>query len=435
LCSQATSTVMASIRFRTYGKGKQNASVFIRFSNGKNCNIEIKSGIIIPNSDFLSEGKTRRVAVFKNQKDIQAKLNDLESRVSESLTLTKEYTKVWLQSIVDEFNGKPKIESVPTLIELIDKYCDHIVNSVNVTRQNSTSRTYQVSKMRLLNFQKYTGVEYRINEIGIEFKNDFISWARNIEKYKPSTFLKSVRQIKTVCRYAERLKLPVDRSILTDTDSTQAKKTSQREKPVFLTPDEIEKLMKFDGTNYLNNTRDWFVISCWTGCRVSDLMSLSMNNIHHTINGEKAIRYTQKKTGTTVNAPFHPHVEEILKRNSGFPHAISDQKYNSYIKELCMLVGINELIEGSKMDSISKRKESGRFPKYELLSTHTGRRSFASNHYGKFPIEMLMLVTGHKSIPQFLEYVGENPDEHVSTLNQYYRETASTNNLKISNNG
>jgi integrase len=426
---------MASIRFRTYGKGKQNASVFIRFSNGKDCNIEIKSGIIIPNSDFLSEGKTRRVAVFKNQKDIQAKLDELESRVSESLTLTKEYTKEWLQSVVDEFNGKPKIESVPTLIELIDKYCNHIVNSVNVTRQNSTSRTYQVSKMRLLNFQKYTGVEYRINEIGIEFKNDFIAWARNIEKYKPSTFLKSVRQIKTVCRYAERLKLPVDRSILTDTDSTQAKKPSQREKPVFLSPDEIEKLMKFDGTNYLNNTRDWFVISCWTGCRVSDLMSLSMNNIHHTINGEKAIRYTQKKTGTTVNAPFHPHVEEILKRNSGFPHAISDQKYNSFIKKLCMLVGINELIEGSKMDSKSKRKESGTFPKYELLSTHTGRRSFASNHYGKFPIEMLMLVTGHKSIPQFLEYVGENPDEHVSTLNQYYRETASTNNLKISNNG
>jgi hypothetical protein len=48
---------------------------------------------------------------------------------------------------------------------------------------------------------------------------------------------------------------------------------------------------------------------------------------------------------------------------------------------------------------------------------------------------MLMLVTGHKSIAQFLEYVGENPDEHVSTLNQYYRETASANNLNISNNG
>jgi hypothetical protein len=99
-----------------------------------------------------------------------------------------------------------------------------------------------------------------------------------------------------------------------------------------------------------------------------------------------------------------------------------------------MLVGINELIEGSKMDSKSKRKESGVFPKYELLSTHTGRRSFASNHYGKFPIEMLMLVTGHKSIAQFLEYVGENPDEHISTLNKYYREPASSN-LNISHNG
>ena len=435
LCSQSTSTVMASIKFRTYGKNKKNAHVLIRFSNGRECNIEIKSGIIIPNSDWLANGKTRKLDAFTDKLNIQSKLDDLESRVSESLTKTKEYTKEWLQSIIDECNGKPKIESIPTLIELIDKYCEHIANSVNVTRQNSTSRTYQISKMRLLNFQKYTGVEYRINEIGIQFKNDFIAWARNIEKYKASTFLKSVKQIKTVCRYAERLKLPIDRSILTDTDSTQAKKPSQREKPIFLSPDEIEKLMKFEGANFLTNTRDWFVISCWTGCRVSDLMSLSMNNIHHTINGEKAIRYTQKKTGTTVNAPFHPHVEEILKRNSGFPHAISDQRFNGYLKELCKLVGINEAIEGAKMDSKSKRKESGTFAKYELITAHTGRRSFASNHYGKFPIEMLMLVTGHKSIAQFLEYVGENPDEHVSTLNQYYRETASANNLNISNNG
>jgi len=435
LISQSTSTVMASIRFKTYGKGKQNASVFVRLSNGRECNIELKSGIIIPNSDFLSDGKTRRVALFKNQPEIQSKLNKLESKISHEMTLTSQYTKDWLQSIIDEFNGKQKVESIPTLVELIDKYCIHITNSVNVTRQSSTSTTYQIAKMRLLNFQKFTGVEYRINDVGIQFKNDFISWARNVEKYKPSTFLKSLNQIKTVCRYAERLKLPVDRSILTDTDSTQARKTSQREKPIFLSPDEIDKLMRFDGTSYLTNTRDWFVISCWTGCRVSDLMSLSMDNIHRTISGDKAIRYTQKKTGTTVNAPIHPHVEAILKRNSGFPHAISDQRFNGYLKELCKLVGINEAIEGAKMDSKSKRKESGTFAKYELITAHTGRRSFASNHYGKFPIEMLMLVTGHKSIAQFLEYVGENPDEHVSTLNQYYRETASAINLNISNNG
>jgi integrase len=428
---------MASFRFRTSGKGKKNASIYIRFSNGKDCNIELKSGIIIPNSDLYVNGileKKSKAFPENIRNKIKQRLDGLEKKINDEMTLTSQYTKDWLQSLIDEFNGKQKVESIPTLIELIDQYCIHIANSVNVTRQSSTSKTYQVAKMRLLNFQKFTGVEYRINDIGIQFKNDFIAWARNVEKYKPSTFLKSVNQIKTVCRYAERLKLPVDRSILTDTDSTQARKTSQREKPIFLSPDEIEKLMRFDGTSYLTNTRDWFVISCWTGCRVSDLMSLSMDNIHRTISGDKAIRYTQKKTGTTVNAPIHPHVEAILKRNSGFPHAISDQRFNGYLKELCKLVGIDEAIEGSKMDSKSKRKEFGTFAKYELITAHTGRRSFASNHYGKFPIEMLMLVTGHKSIAQFLEYVGENPDEHVTTLNQYYREPASSN-LNISNNG
>jgi integrase len=80
--------------------------------------------------------------------------------------------------------------------------------------------------------------------------------------------------------------------------------------------------------------------------------------------------------------------------------------------------------------------ESGTFPKWELITAHTGRRSFASNHYGKFPIEILMLVTGHKTVRQFLEYVGEYHQEHVTTLNQFYRDgMKSINNLNISNNG
>lgn len=439
-----TDLYMASIRFKTYGKGVTNAPIYIRFSHGKTgidkktgkkyngVEFEIKSRIIIPNSDYLLNNKTRRVAAFTNQQEIETKLRDLDSFVTKRLNDKTEYSKEWLQKIVDEFHGVIQVvNEEPTLLALIDKYCNHIINSAEEARQESTKRTYRVTYMRVTEFQKSVGKEYRLSEVDNQFKSDFISWARNIKNYRTSTFMKSIKQIQTVCRYAEDLKLKVDQLFIKRNKGKSVKNT-KRLKPIYLSTYEINQLMTFEGSDYLTNARDWLVISCWTGCRVSDLMNLTLNNVIHTIKGEKAIRYTQKKTGISVDTPFHPDVERILNRNQGFPRPISDQKYNNYIKEVCKLVGFDEVIEGEKMNPITKRKESGKFPKYELIQSHIGRRSFATNNYGIFTVGELMLVTGHTTVKQFLEYVGENPISHVSVMNEYYRQNrqVSTPNTK-----
>jgi site-specific recombinase XerD len=419
--SGANNYIMASIKYKTYGKGKTNAPVYIRFSNGRNCNFEVKTGVHIPNSDFLKEGKTRKVSAFKNQPEIQSKLSRLEGMVSGEVGRTTNFSKDWLMLIVDEFNGVSLEQREPLLYEIIEKYVDHILDNVSNTRENSTVKTYHVTLMRLREFQKYVGREYGINEIDLDFKSDFIKWARNVANYQPSTFEKSLKQFKTVCRYAKRLKLPVDDSFLNDTER-HSKKKSEISKPLFLSTDEIEKLMAFQGSDHLMNSRDWLVISCWTGCRVSDLMNLSEENVYRTIQGDKAIKYVQRKTRETVTTPIHYHVEEILQKNSGFPRPISPQRYNDYIKEVCRLVGMTKDIKGAKKDPLTNRKKEGMYPKYKLITSHIGRRSFATNHYGKFPIETCMLVTGHATVKQFLEYVGANPEEHVTLISDFYRD-------------
>jgi integrase len=416
---------MATINFRTYGKGKLNAPVYIRFVHTREHQHELKSGIIIPNSDWLEKSKTRKIAQFTNQLIVQDKLDELRSAISKALTSTTIYSKEWLQSVVDEFNGVSN-DPNPTIVEVLDKYVSYISTTANVTRERGTVKTYQTSKKRIENFQKYIGKVYRINQVDIEFKNAFVTWARNVENYQSATFIKTVKQLKTLVRFAKRLGYQVNESLLNDTETlTIAKVKGSPKKPLFLSPDEICQLMKFQGSNYLTNARDWLVISCWTGCRVSDLMKLSEDNIHNTINGTKAIRYIHQKTGATVSTPFHPHVKEIFERNGGFPRKTSSQKYNEYIKEVCRLVGFVEVIEGGKNDPKLNRKVFGKFPKYELITTHIGRRSFATNHYGKFPTEKIMMVTGHSTVRQFLVYVGENPDEHVSDFMAYYENNTS----------
>jgi len=426
---------MATIKFKTYGKGKENAPIYIRFSNGRDIkndkgetirrnNFEIKSGIVIPNTDFFANGKTRKVAAFINQPEVQTKLDGLRAHISAQLHNSPQYSKEWLQDVVNDFNGIVKVnaDTVPTLCDMIEQYIEHIETTIEDIRKVGTVKTYKVTISRITAFQEHIGRVYHINEIDREFKAAFTKWARQVAKYKNETFIKSLRQVKTVVRYAADLKHPVNEDFLKIT--IKAPKTQNAESDIkspYLSTDEIERIMNFKGHDHLENARDWLVISCWTGCRVSDLMELTTDNIHTTINGDKAIRYTQQKTGDKVLTPYHFHVAQIIDRNGGFPRAISHQRYNDYIKELCRLVGITEMIEGTKMNPETRRKESGKYPKYELVTSHIGRRSFATNHYGKLPTHMIMLVTGHDTVKQFLDYVGEHPEAHITALNEYYR--------------
>lgn len=416
---------MATIKFKTHGKSpKDEANIFIRFIDGRKSDFQIKSGIKIPNSEFFANGKTRRVAAFKDQIEVQTKLDDLRAHISKHLNDTTVYSKDWLQGVVNAFHGITKTDETapPTLCEMIEKYVEHIETTAEDIRQQGTTKTYGSTLSRILAFQEHVGRVYHIHEVDRQFKDEFTKWARMVARYKNETFIKSLRQIKTVCRYAAENKYPINADFLTLTIKTPKIQNGESDiKSPFLNADEIERLMQFTGNDHLENARDWLVISCWTGCRVSDLMQLTENNIHVTIKGDKAIKYTQQKTGDKVITPYHYHVAQIIERNNGFPRSISHQRYNDYIKQLCRLVGITEMIEGTKMNSETRRKERGIYPKYELVTSHIGRRSFATNHYGKLPTHMIMLVTGHDTVKQFLDYVGEHPEAHVTELNNYYR--------------
>jgi integrase len=117
-----------------------------------------------------------------------------------------------------------------------------------------------------------------------------------------------------------------------------------------------------------------------------------------------------------MTIPISKEVRKILtKRNGEFPRAISDQKYNDYIKDVCKLAEINKICEGKKRISIAPkgvkptksdyRDVVGEFKKWELVSSHIGRRSFATNYYGKVPTTFLINITGHSSEKMFLNYI------------------------------
>jgi integrase len=121
--------------------------------------------------------------------------------------------------------------------------------------------------------------------------------------------------------------------------------------------------------------------------------------------------------------PILSEVQCILdKRKGSFPRKISSQKYNDYIKEICRLAGITEIVYGAKKVNIGTdknpvyRKKKGRYPKCELVTSHIGRRSFATNYYGIIPTPLLMSATGHSTEKQFLDYIKRDPIDNALML-------------------
>jgi integrase len=165
--------------------------------------------------------------------------------------------------------------------------------------------------------------------------------------------------------------------------------------------------------------------------RISDLLSLTKNDI---ING--LIDNENFKTDIPVSIPLHPDVKQILnKRNGDFPRHISDAKFNDYIKEVTKHVGLTEPIKGSKLVELKDdngnpkldkkgkkihRKKSGVFPKHELVTSHICRRSFATNLYGTIDTLTIMMIIGHSTEKQFLDYIKTTPKQHAEKLGELW---------------
>ncbi|MDO9553730.1 site-specific integrase [Rhodonellum sp.] len=194
---------------------------------------------------------------------------------------------------------------------------------------------------------------------------------------------------------------------------------------VYLTEDEINDLYTLELSHkpHLERVRDLFIVGCWTGLRFSDFTNIQQENIDRDF-----LRITTFKTGEKVIIPIHETVKEIMAKYNGkypnsLPPAISNQKMNLYLKEIAVLAKslkkpVNvEGIKGGFQTSTKKQK-------WELITTHTARRSMATNVYKSgFPAISLMKITGHKTEKSFLLYIKVTPEENAHKLLEHWNKS------------
>lgn len=359
------------------------------------------------------QGKSFRDVDKQNLKiELDNELKAIKDFILDSYTPTIDPSREWLVSTLDNYYNPKEVSNVPTdLLEFFDYY---LMNQKNIIK-DGTIKKMRVVRNKIERFQKATKTKYRIKDVNQFFLDQWIEWNLK-EDYEPSTINNNFKSIKTVCNFARRHNIEVDKSL----DFLHSKVRENKTPIVYLSFDELDKIratpMKHE---YLQNAKDWLLISCYTGQRIGDFMRFNSSMIR-TDKGRKFIDITQQKTGKQVSIPLLPIVQEILdKRGGNFPRAISHQRYNDFIKEVCRLAGIDEPTKGKITVSENGviRKKKGIYKKYELIVSHTGRRSFASNYYTRIPTSFLKNITAHSTEAQLLSYIGKDSKD---TANDAY---------------
>ncbi|PWA05679.1 phage integrase SAM-like domain-containing protein [Flavobacterium psychrotolerans] len=365
--------------------------------------------------------KPKELAVVNKQHEVTEELNKIEKHVLTAFNNVSAgaVNKEWLQNQIALYYNPPvPKEQLPNdLIGYFDKYLEFKKNEITP----NTKKKINVIKQLLIRYVDYTKKPLNLTDVDGNFKMSFEAYCLE-NLYAPNTIATALKFIKTICNHAKSYGLDISVQL----GNIKIKQT--KVDSVYLTFEDLEKIEKTDKSKFkdsLINARDWLIISCYTGQRISDFMRFTDKQIR-VENGKSLLEFTQVKTGKNMTVPLHKKVLEILKKRKGkFPYAISDQKYNAYIKKVCEIAEIEEQVSGSKKseteeDSGIYRKEAGTFKKWELVTSHIGRRSFATNFYGKIPTTYLIYVTGHSTETMFLTYIGKSNKDLAMELVNYF---------------
>lgn len=191
-------------------------------------------------------------------------------------------------------------------------------------------------------------------------------------------------------------------------------------KVIYLTKDELARIRDLDlsGTPRLEPVRDIFLFCCLTSLRHSDADNLRRTDVK----GEH-IEVTTIKTGDSVSIKLNKNALAILEKYKDVPFpgnralpSYTNQAMNRSLKELCQLAGINEPIRITTYKGSTRKDEV--HPKWELVGTHTGRRTFIVHalSMGISP-SVVMKWTGHsdyKAMKPYIDIVDSAKDEAMA---------------------
>lgn len=309
---------------------------------------------------------------------------------------------------------KPKKEALPCdFFQVFDDFVEDCGRQNNWT--DSTFEKFAAVKNHLTNFRERLTFEF-FDERGL---NDYVGYLRDIKEMRNTTIGKQLSFLKWFLRWAFKKGVHQNNAY----DSYKPKLKSTQKKIIFLTWDELNRLRKFKipfNKQALERVRDVFLFQCFTGLRYSDVFNLRRSDIK-----DDHIEVTTVKTSDSLIIELNNHSKAILDKYKDVAFeddkvlpVITNQKMNDYLKELAEMAGIDEPIRQTYYKGNERIDEVT--PKYALLGTHAGRRTFICNALALgIPPQVVMKWTGHSDYKAMKPYIDIADDIKANAMSKF----------------
>lgn len=405
-------------------------SIFLRLSYGSFERIE-------PNDIYLNGRKYRRIEFYTGEtiKPKDWNVNKGKTKNNSFLNGQIERGIIRMENIysdfayrgnIDFYSLRDAIKTDKELAEIFNKqrgievvseykppflFIEEYIQKANVS--DGTRKDYQNTLNHLKDFDTYRGKQASWKSMGYDYYSELVSYLKSTGK-KGSTIDKVIKNLKVFLAQADlddNLTVNQDFKKTISGKSLFSKISKDEAEHIYLTEDEIRQITNARLDDRLGEIRDLFIIGCWTGLRISDLSRLKSENIT-----DGLLRIKTQKTKEGVVIPVTEELQKILnKYPDRLPKIPTDQYYNRQLKEVAKLSGINTPV-------MAETKRNGMtvvapVPKYELVTSHTARRSFATNLYRRgIPSTQLMFLTGHRTEDAFLKYIKVSKEDNAKDV-------------------
>ncbi|WP_111308568.1 phage integrase SAM-like domain-containing protein [Confluentibacter sediminis] len=417
---------MATVNF-LYRSTKQKAPLTLRLlyrHKNKDYVFSTKIKYEVEQEYWKKHYKNTKDAEIKNKQiEVNTELQKIENFVLDAFkeTNVNDISKYWLNEQVHIYYNPPTENK---LSEYVTDVVQQIIDEAHI-RGNAKGgiglgecriNAYKRLKQLIIEFQGKK--KLKIKDLNNNKFDEIKNWLLKDKKYSSTYSAKKLSDFNGVCKYARSKGVEVSIEL----DSIKTKQVSAYDDDmdvITLTEDEIEKIENADlNSEALVNARKWLILACFTGQRGKSLTTRIKKENFHIYGKDLIIKIIQKKGNKPIIIPVLPKVRKIYEE--GLPYEVSIQKLNKHFKEIGRIAKLDEMVMG-RIQEKGRRGVKKLRPKHTYISTHIGRRTFASIHYGKMPTPIIMRVTGHSKESTFLGYINQTDDSHIATFLDYYK--------------
>lgn len=361
---------------------------------------EFSTGIFM-NPDYWNASKQKANPPNKVNKQINTQLSLIKQDINQAFLFLQVQDKNFdVNDIYKHYKGED-IKEDKSIIDIFNLHISKQEKLIGISTTKISVRKFYQTKSHIRDFikWKYNKSDYKLKNIKMSFITEFEYYLKAEKNFEQNTIHKTLQRFKQV------VKIAVGLDFLAKDPFLLHKNRKPKKQVIFLNREELLALENYQFASIrLQQVADMFIFCCYTGLAYSEMANLKTKDLVLGFDDKHWINIYRSKTRKTYEIPLLSRAQEILdkyKNNATLLPIISNQKFNSYLKEIADIVGIDK-----------------------KLTHHTGRKTFASTVllYNDVPMEIVSELLGHSDISttqnHYAKVVKKKISEHIDKLDE-----------------